>query len=158
MFALPLETYVPELVAKDAFLGIIFLIFIVLRANNIKRKHYVLNNKSHYKYYTLNVYFKLFLGLMYGAVYMFYYEGGDTIAYFRGGEALNNLLWESPRLFWEELINEPVYNGFYSKYNATTGHPPGWIYRDPNSFFVSKIFLLSLDLTTLFTIDKSILN
>ena len=27
-----------------------------------------------------------------------------------------------------------------------------------SSFFVSKIFLLSLDLTTLFTIDKSVLN
>ena len=142
MFALPLETYVPELVAKDAFLGVLFFLIILFRANSIKRKQYVLNNQAHYKYYTLNVYFKLFLGLMYGAVYMFHYEGGDTIAYYRAGEALNNLLWESPRLFWEELINEPVYNGFYSNYNATTGIPPGWIYRDPNSFFVSKIIAL----------------
>ena len=143
MFALPLDIYMPELGSKDVFLGVLFLIFIVLRSGSVKRKHYVLNNQSHYKYYTLNVYFKLLLGLIYASIYMFYYEGGDTMAYYKAGEALNNLLWESPTLFWEELINEPVYNGFYSNYNVTTtGNPPGWIYRDPNSFFVSKIIAL----------------
>jgi hypothetical protein len=130
----------PDLGPKDALLGVLFLIFIVYRANSIKRKHYVLNNQPHYKYYAWNIYFKLILSITYGAIYMFYYEGGDTMAYYKAGEALNNLFWESPILFWEELINEPVYSGIYSNYNAaTTGIPPGWIYKDPNSFFVSKI-------------------
>ena len=143
LLTLPLDMWLPELGAIDALLGVLFLIFIIYRANNVKRKQYELNKQLHYKYYTWNIYFKLFLAITYGAIYLFYYKGGDTMAYYKAGEALNNLLWESPSLFWEELINEPVYNGFYSNYNATTtGIPPGWIYRDPNSFFVSKIIAL----------------
>lgn len=129
----------PDLGTKDAFLGVLFLIFIVFRAGSVKRKNYVLNNQPHYKYYAWNIYFKLILAITYGAIYMFYYEGGDTMAYYKAGKALNNLLWESPGSFWEELINEPQISSINLNYNATTGFPPGWIYKDPNSFFVSKI-------------------
>jgi hypothetical protein len=86
-----------------------------------------------------NIYFKLFFALVYGAIYMFYYEGGDTMAYWKGAEKLNNLMWDSPIDYWDEMINAPIAEDIILRFTPETGYPPIWIYSDPASFFVSKV-------------------
>lgn len=113
--------------------GMWFFVVMVLTAiTQMRNKHL-----SHYKYYSYNVYFKLFLGIFFGIFYVgFYPGGGDTKAYWDGAIVLNNLFYKSPYLYFDELMNsEP---GYYFRFDHSTGKPPSWIYKEEASWFVSK--------------------
>ncbi len=86
-----------------------------------------------------NVYFKLFFSLIFVVIYLSMYGGGDTTAYYNGAANLNNLFWASPVDYWNEMLMTPGKGLAILHFNSYTGYPPGWIYGDPNSFFVSKI-------------------
>jgi hypothetical protein len=135
----PLGIYTAPLEMSDLFLGTLVLIIIIILGNSRKSKFAEIEGNGHYKYYMLNIYFKLFFALSFGAIYMFYYQGGDTMAYWQGAEKLNNLMWSSPGDYLTEMMNTPSQETIILRFNPKTGYPPGWIYRDPNSFFVSKI-------------------
>ncbi len=93
----------------------------------------------HYKYYRWNVLFKLFFGLAFACVYYFIIKGGDTIAYWDGAIKLNNLFFESPSLYLQEILGNGGVDGNFNRFSSTTGYPPGWIYREPEGWFVSKV-------------------
>ena len=123
----------------DVLMGIIFILFLFILASSKKAKMLETEGNQHYKFYIFNLYFKLFLAIIYGAIYKFYYHGGDTMAYWNGAANLNNLFWESPIDYWNEMVMTPGKGLSIIHFNSTTGYPPGWIYNDPNSFFISKI-------------------
>ena len=39
--------------------------------------------------------------LIFGCVYLFYYEGGDTFSYFQGSTALSNMYFKNKNIFFE---------------------------------------------------------
>ncbi len=104
----------------------------------------LIDGNEHYKYYILNIIFKMFFAVAFGSVYMFYYKGGDTMAYWSGAEKLNNLFWDSPVNYFIEMTSTPGKGLYLLRFNSDTGFPPGWIYREPDSFFVSKILSLGM--------------
>jgi hypothetical protein len=124
-------------------IGIGFFWFVVLWSIAYFRK----KSKSelpHYKYYLPNFAFHFLFAFGFAAVYVFYYGGGDTTAYWEGAVRMNNLFWYDPIKFFEEFWAKPHEGGQFVRFNSKTGYPPGWIYREPESWFISKI-------TTLFT-------
>ena len=123
----------------DVLIGILFLSVLLFLASSKKSKMRSIPGNEHYKYYIYNIYFKVFFAIVYGAIYKYYYQGGDTMAYWNGAANLNNLFWESPLDYWNEILSTPGYRTEILRFTAKTGYPPGWIYKDPNSFFVSKI-------------------
>lgn len=96
---------------------------------------------EHSKYYVWNVSAKLFFALTFTLYYQLIVGqgGGDSGAYFDGAIALNNLFWKSPTLYLEQIWNSPDISTMHLYFDSKTGHPPGWIYREEQSFFVSKI-------------------
>lgn len=94
---------------------------------------------EHYKYYMWNLFAKLFFGFAFSMVYLFYYGGGDTTAYFEGSITLNNLFFKSPELYFDHLFNESTWEQFSSDFDNRTGYPPGWIYRESEAFRISKL-------------------
>lgn len=123
----------------EQFLPAFFwLIVILITANFIRSNH---RDKPEYRYYLLNVYFKLFFALAFASYYYFGIKG-DTVAYFDSAVSLNNLFIKSPSLYFQELWNTPDYQTYWQIYDAQTGYPPGWIYREPEAFFVSKFISL----------------
>jgi hypothetical protein len=131
--------YIADLTIYDLAIGTLLFILILVYGNSKTNKNKDIQNKGHYKYFMPNIYFKMFLAFLFASVYQFYYQGGDTMAYFKGAQNLHNLFWESPLEYWDELMATPDYDYVSLRFNANTGFPPHWIYRDPNSFFVSKI-------------------
>lgn len=115
----------------------------------IKRKS---NTDIHYyRYYLPNLYFKILFSFLFSFFYIIAYSaGGDTWAYFKGATALNNLLLESPNLYFEELISGSSEFNYSRIYNSTTGFPPTWIYFEESSFFISKI----ISLVSIFTLKS----
>lgn len=117
---------------------IVIYVIAFIRRKNIKG--------DHGKYYLPNVTAKLVFAL----IFTLYYQlvvgqgGGDSGAYFDGAITLNNLFWKSPSMYFHELLYSPDVRTIQLYYDTQTGFPPGWIYKEPQSFIVSKI-------TSLFT-------
>lgn len=109
---------------------------IILLLAQIRRGNY---GKEEGKYFIYNVIGKLIFSLAFVLFYIISVQGGDTIAYYDGAIALNNLLVENPSLYMDQLLSTPTDNSMGSYFNSRTGFPPGWIYREPEGFFVSKI-------------------
>jgi len=120
----------------DVLLGLLVILIIIIIGNSKRSK---LGDAPHAIYYMRNIYFKLLFASVFGAIYIYYYGGADTTAYWRGAEKLNNLLWQSPTDYFAEMISEPIAENIVLRFNSTTGYPPIWIYADDGSFFVSKI-------------------
>ena len=50
------------------------------------------------------------------------------------------MFWKSPSSYFVELFSLPDINLFWQHFGVyNTGLPPGWIYREPESWFISKI-------------------
>ena len=115
---------------------IMFLVLIIGVINTQKKKYLELD---YFVYYSWNVYAKFILSFVYAVYYISVIEGGDTLAYWDGGFKMNNLFWKSPSMYFEELFNEPNAMMNMSHFDISTGFPPGWIYREKESWFIAKI-------------------
>jgi len=91
------------------------------------------------KYYFWNVGYKLFFSLLFTLVYLIYYKGGDTTAYWDGAKSLHNLFFKSPKMYLEEMFNSSSEVMKLRHFDDHTGFPPGWIYREPEGWFVCKV-------------------
>ena len=93
----------------DISIGLMYLIILFSVANSRKNKILDFEIK---KYYLRNVLFKFFFAITFAVVYLIFYGGGDTTAYWDGAVTLNNLFFKSPTLYLENLINEPSFKYF----------------------------------------------
>ncbi len=92
-----------------------------------------------YRYFMPGLLMKLLGGFLFGLVYVYYYHGGDTLAYYDGAIKLNRLFMEDPGLYFQQLFSGQDMSDYYRVYNTRTGYPPIWIYRESEGFFVCKI-------------------
>jgi hypothetical protein len=115
-------------------LGFGFLLFLIYSRSrqNI--------DKEYYKYYTRAFLFKVLFVLANCIFYIIVYgAGGDSIGFWDGAVKLNNLFWEEPFAYFEELWRSDDLRSLYKNFNSTTGYPDGRIYEETSSFFISKI-------------------
>ena len=120
----------------DISIGLIYMIILIIIANS--RKNNILDVEIK-KYYVRNVLFKFFFAISFAVVYLIYYGGGDTTAYWDGAVTLNNLFFKSPSLYIENMVSEPSAEIFSTHFNVETGYPPGWLYREPEAWFICKL-------------------
>lgn len=84
--------------------------------------------------------FKSFMAFFFSFVYIYIQTGGgDTIAYWEGAKALNDLFFSDPSGFIEELLRFESGYHISSNFTSDTGMPPGWIYRELEAWNVSKM-------------------
>lgn len=131
----------------DILPALLWLIIIVVAGFAIRNAN---TDKPHYKYYMPNLFVKLFFSLAFASFYILIYGGGDTTAYYECSSSLNNLFFKSPELYFEQLFSAPDRFKYTTYFDQTTGYPPGWIYNEPQGFFVSKI----ISLFTFFTLKS----
>lgn len=116
------------------FLGvcIIFIIAYLRRRRN--------RELEYYKYYLPALSFKMLFVLANAIFYIVVYGGGgDSIGYWDGAVKLNNLFWEDPFAYFEELFRDPEPLGYLKNFNIKTGYPDSHIYEETESWFISKI-------------------
>jgi len=78
----------------DIILAPIYLAVIILFANSVKRKNIL--QHPEYKFYTWGLFAKIFGAISICVIYTFYYQGGDTTAYFKSAVAFGKLLFKNP--------------------------------------------------------------
>ena len=121
---------------QDIAIGFLWFVILVLISSSKANKIEDIQIK---KYYIRNVLFKFLFGILFSLIYLIYYGGGDTTAYWDGAITLNKLFFESPVDYFVHLVSEPTAALRVLHFNIDTGYPPGWIYREPEAWFICKL-------------------
>lgn len=82
-------------------------------------------------------------GLAFMSIYLFYYAGGDTIAYYDSAVPVVNLLFKNPTQ-WLAFMFEGYSPEGMSRFTADTGYPLGYIVRETDTLTVVKVLSLVL--------------
>ncbi|MCB9189496.1 MAG: hypothetical protein H6599_09490 [Flavobacteriales bacterium] len=133
--------------------GLVIIIYFLGARYKTKK----IGQNPEYKYFLTGLMFKVFAGLFFGFIYVFYYGGGDTISYYSTSIPLANLFWQNPWDYFDVLIyssditenyNPDEWEAYtFNVFDGNTGIPLSFISRDPKTFMVSKIASLFLILT-----------
>ena len=119
-------------------ISIALLWFIILLTFSFYKRNQIQNLEIK-KYYIRNILFKFSFAIFFSIIYIVYYGGGDTTAYWDGAVTLNKLFFSAPVDYFNHLISEPTNALRAMHFNADTGYPPGWIYREPEAWFICKL-------------------
>ncbi|MFH2142209.1 MAG: hypothetical protein ABIJ97_07300 [Bacteroidota bacterium] len=118
----------------DFILSPVYILIILLIARNIKRKN--IEKHPEYKYYIPGLFVKIFGGLAVVLIYLFYYDGGDTVAYYDTASGLAKLSTIKFRTFLSIMTGHLSYENYWIYYtNVHEAH----YFSDPQSFVVVRI-------------------
>jgi hypothetical protein len=120
----------------DILITLLWLGILSIIVNNQASR---LENQEIKPYYVRNFYIKVFYGITFTIVYLIVYGGGDTKAYWDGAVVMNKLFYKSPSLYLDALLSTPTPENRLVHFNSEIGFPPGWIYRESQGWFISKI-------------------
>ena len=115
-----------------------FFLLFIFAAVSLKKSKIASNDFKGVFYLSLS--YRLFFSLLFGVFYSFLVEGGDTIGYWEGANTLNNLFFDSPMNFIDCLTSDSSPTNMSKHFNANTGFPPGWLYREQQGWMICKIF------------------
>ncbi|MBL4652278.1 MAG: hypothetical protein JKY53_05360 [Flavobacteriales bacterium] len=127
----------------DFVLTPLYMLIILGAAYGIQRGNQ--NKYFEYKYFTVGLFARLMGAVAFCSVYTLYYRGGDTTNYYLGSVALSNLKTVDFTSYWNIMTNDLRYENYVS-FNADTGYPPYYMYRDPKTFSVCRYSSLIADL------------
>lgn len=114
-----------------------------------------------YRFFVRGMWVKVLGGLMFGAIYVFHYGGGDTTSYYECAMAFVNMLLEDPGTFMRAYFGDGSVET-KSLFTPSTGSPMGYMFFDdktrmviklvvPFLFFAGKSFFLTTVLVALAT-------
>jgi hypothetical protein len=99
-----------------------------------------------YKYYMPGLFAKLICSVCFCLIYIYYYNGGDTVSYYETARAMVNLALSRPSDFFIVYFEKSSFRT-YMLFDTQTGYPWPYMFFEPNSCFVAKslvpILLLS---------------
>jgi hypothetical protein len=122
-----------------------FLILFFFIANSVRAKN--LETNSSYRYYVLALMVKLIGAIGVCLIYVFYYRGGDTMAYYKDAGTMTKLLLKSPVEAFRVSIFD-IDNESFGTFDMNTGWP--LFYYDKHAFGVVRLtwFLYILSFTS----------
>lgn len=113
------------------FLFLILLISIRVRNRNIV-KH------PDYKYYIPGLFAKLGGSVLFCLIYIYYYSGGDTTAYYESAMAFANMFNKNFLNFFQVLFGDNTFENL-SLFDTETGWPLRYMYFDSQTLMVIRI-------------------
>jgi hypothetical protein len=125
------------LTAADFLVLLVYSIPVFLILLMIKRRNEDLNPA--YKYFLAGFSAKMFFGLIFTFIYLFYYQGGDGVAYFWSSRAMSNLLLLNPKPALSILLFDHRTWENWQCFNAATTIPMGrYYFQQADSFGVVR--------------------
>lgn len=119
----------------EYILGLFYLV--ILYAFFARRKRIEIKTAPEYKYFLWGLFAKVFGGLIFSLIYFYYYQGGDTIAYFYSAVSMSKLATIDPTGFFTVLFGE-IEESKRDFFNEEIGFPYRYVYFDPRTFFVIR--------------------
>jgi hypothetical protein len=120
------------------YVGIIGIIY-------ARRKNLEIKKNPEYRYYLLGLYAKIFGGVIFTLVYIYYYGNGDTLSYFNASAVLCNLAKIDPLMYLEAFFSANTPENYWRFFNQETGYPLEYVYFDDRTYILVRfVSLLSL--------------
>ena len=119
----------------DLLLTPLYIFFIYVIGYTIKTTQII--KHPEYKYFLKGLTFKIFGGIAFALVYVFYYNGGDTHTYFLDSRVLSKLLFINPSAAFSILSNNLTPEN-YSNFNMNTGFPHLYVWKDTTTYTVIR--------------------
>ena len=94
--------------------------------------------EEEYKYFLPFFFFKIILVFAFLSLYIFYYGGGDSIAYWSGANSLVDLSLSDFGVFLKEVFGNNENIGFTNGFVSQGIRYPSWIFKESEGFFVCK--------------------
>lgn len=117
---------------QDLFITPIFLILIFAVAFSVRE---TVTNKHTKQFFIPALGAKLFGAIALGAVYQFYYGGGDTFTYFdQGSKHIHDAFMDNPKIALELIFSPRKYPEIPNYYASRI-----WIYKSETEFFVARV-------------------
>lgn len=129
--------YSPQIGVGD-FLISTFLVACFL-AHAIQKKKSRMASRPHYRYYVTGLVFKLAAVTGFLCIFIYYYHGGDTLAYHEGAIAMKNLFYRSPAHYFDLMFGPVTWEKYINYFNGETCYPPTWMIKKESNFTVIRI-------------------
>ena len=120
-----------EFVLLPVYLFIIWFISAWIKNSNIEKK-------PEYQYFMPGLWLKIIGSIILGLIYVYYYQGGDTMGYYQSGLAFTNLFYQRPVEAVLTFIS-PATSENLSHFNTQTGYPLLYLYQDIQTFTVIRL-------------------
>lgn len=91
-----------------------------------------------YRYFGLGVLIKVISSVVFCLIYIYYYNGGDTVSYYETSRSVVNLGIKDIGRYYDVVTSSPSMAG-YMTFDRDTGYPWPYMYFDPQTFFVAKL-------------------
>ncbi len=126
--------------------SVAFLYIVVLYLRFARQKNIMVKKFPEYRYYLWGFLAKLFGGLVFSLIYFYYYQGGDTTAYFYSAVAMRNLAVLDPLEYLTQLFGDNSMRA-WSVYTWDTAKPYQYVFFDDRTFVVIQLTSLLAILT-----------
>ena len=116
----------------------VILLIVLFVSGYVKRRN--LNQFPFYRYFLWGLWAKIIGGLTFGAIYIFYYEQGDTTSYYECGLAYCNLFTSN----FSDFLHAFIGNGsaeIKSIFTQETGSPMWYMFNDDKTRMVIKLLV-----------------
>lgn len=111
-----------------------FILFFILMAYKNTKK------EQEYRYFLPFFLFKFILLLAFVALYIYYYGGGDSTAFWAGANSLVDLSLQDFPAFLREFFSSDTTTGAMNEFMTHNIRYPSWIIREQEGYFTSKIY------------------
>jgi len=119
----------------DPILTPIYIFVIYLICYRIKATQII--KHPEYKYFIKGITAKIFGGIAFAMVYVYYYDGGDTNTYFLDSKVVTNMLFYKPKVAFSILADNLTAEN-YAQFDGNTFWPHLYIWDDNNTFSVVR--------------------
>lgn len=130
-----------EFLAVPVYL--ISILFIAYRIAETRKQDY-----PYYRYYLPGLMVKILGGLLFTAIYTFYYHGGDCHAYYQGARSMNALAANEPAVYFSIMAGNTTPEN-WSYFTEHTGYPPSYLYVKGGAHFAVSRYISPLLLPAL---------
>jgi hypothetical protein len=120
----------------DFILALLFSLFFIARAK--KKRDRLIETNPAYEFYSKGLTAKFSAVFSFCLIYLFYYKGGDTLAYYKGVKSLYNLFWTDPSDYFYVMTHGGDWDT-WTKFTSETGWPPKYIHKDSRTRLVMKM-------------------
>lgn len=128
--------YSPQIGVVDFMISTFLVVAFLATAAQKKKKF---TNEPYYQYYLSGLLFKLASVAVFLCIFIYYYRGGDTLAYHQGAVAMKNLFYQSPAQYFDLMFGSITFEKYFNYFNGETCYPPTWMIKKESNFTVIRI-------------------
>ncbi len=121
----------------EFLLGFVYVMVMYLYFARKKNRNIKLNPE--YKYYMSGLMAKLGGGVLFCLIYMYYYSGGDTTAYFYSGVAMKSMLSVDPVEFFRQVFLGDNSLRALHQYAGMEMRPYEYVFTDARTFHALRV-------------------